>query len=253
MSTRHPARRIFHPERPGLFVLVLMGVLSGAVQAAEFTLAAGAGYRRPLAELAGAYEKASGNKVTQIYGHLGQVVAQAREGETVSVVCADRAVIEPAEGLSYASFVRLGAGRLVVAFRKGIELKTAADIAAPTIARIAIPDQVNAVYGKAGRQYLDRAGLAATVDSRLLAVSTVPQVTSYVVSGEVDAGFINATDALGAVAGIGGFVDVDPKYYDPVEIACGILTRAADMPAVAGFAAFLGTEEARAIVKRHGL
>jgi len=250
MPTRQPARNAL---RRGLFALVLMGVPFAAAQAAEFTLAAGAGYRRPVAELAGAYEKASGNKVTQIYGHLGQVVAQAREGETVSVVCADRAVIEAAKGLSFASFARLGAGRLVVAYRKGIELKTAADIASPAFARIAIPDQVNAVYGKAGRQYLDRAGLATTIDPRLLAVSTVPQVTSYLVSGEVDAGFINATDALGAAASIGGFVEVEPRYYDPIEISCGILARAAQAPAVAGFAAFLDTEEARAIVRRHGL
>lgn len=221
MPSRQPARTVF---RHGLFALVLAGIPFAAAQAAEFTLAAGAGYRRPVTELAGAYEKASGNKVTQVYGHLGQVVAQAREGEMVSVVCADRAVIEAAKGLSFARF-----------------------------ARIAIPDQVNAVYGKAGRQYLDRAGLAATIDPRLLAVSTVPQVTSYLVSGEVDAGFINATDALGAAASIGGFVEVEPRYYDPIEISCGILARAAQAPAVAGFAAFLDTDEARAIVKRHGL
>lgn len=237
-------------------IVVSLFVAAAAIasaNAAEFTLAAGAGFRRPLAELAAAYEKASGDRITQVYGHLGQVIAQARESGTISMVCGDRVVLEAAPGLSFSSQARLGLGRLVVAYRKGIALRDAGDLVSPQFERIGIPDQVNAMYGKAGRQFLDRAGLAQRIDPKLLPVATVPQVTSYVASGEIDAGFVNATDAIGAGANIGGYVEVDPKLYDPVEVVCGVLPGASRSGAVQGFATWLGSDEARTILRRHGL
>jgi molybdate transport system substrate-binding protein len=219
--------------------------------AEEMTLAAGAGYRRPIAELAAAYEKQSGDKVLQIYGHMGQVLAQARESDRIALVCGDRAMLERAQGVTFGRIARLGLGKLVIAFRKGLALTKAGDIAGPEFKRIAIPDQASAVYGKAGRQFLDRSGLAAAVNSRLIAVATVPQVTSYVASGEVDAGFINATDAIGAAGNLGGYVEVDAKLYDPAEIVCGVRTPTAK--AAEALVQFIGSEQVRAILQRHGL
>ncbi len=234
-------------------VVALFSLSAPSAQADEFTLAAGAGFRRPLAELATAYEKASQHKVLQTYGHLGQVIAQARESEKIALVCGDKAVLEKAQGVSFAGLERLGLGKLVVAYRKGITLAKAEDIVKPEFKRIGIPDQASAIYGKAGRQFLDRTKLGAAVDSRLIAVATVPQVTSYVASGEVDAGFVNATDAIGAGANIGGFVEVDAKLYEPVEVVCGVLAAFKESPAVAGFVKYLATEEARGILRRYGL
>lgn len=232
---------------------ILLFVSNACVLAAEFTVASGAGFRRPIGELALAFERATGDDVAQVYGHLGQVIAQARESRVISMVCGDRVVLEAAPGLSFASCPRLGFGRLVVAYRKGLRLSDAGELAAPELQRIGIPDQKNAMYGKAGRQFLDRSGLAAQVDRKLLPVATVPQVTSYVVSGEIDAGFVNATDAIGAGRNIGGYVEVDPGLYDPIEIVCGVVSGAAHSEAVQRFAAWLASDEARAILQRHGL
>jgi len=235
--------------------------LTSQVVAEEMTLAAGAGYRRPIAEVAAAYEKLSGDKVLQIYGHMGQVVAQARESGAIAMVCGDRSVLERAKDVSFAKTARLGAGKLVIAYRKGLALAKAEDIAGAEFKRIGIPDQTSAIYGKAGRQFLQRRNLEAAIDSRLIPVATVPQVTSYVASGEVDAGFINATDAIGAAGNIGGFVAVDAKLYDPPEIVCGVLAKPDDKkPAAAGegkaaegFVRFIDTPEAREILQRYGL
>ncbi|NEW93137.1 molybdate ABC transporter substrate-binding protein [Rhodopseudomonas sp. BR0M22] len=219
--------------------------------AEETTLAAGAGYRRPIAELAAAYEKLSGDKLLQVYGHMGQVLAQARESDQIALVCGDRAVLDKAKDFGFSQIAPLGMGRLVIAYRKGLTLSKPEDLAGAEFKRIGIPDQASAVYGKAGRQFLERSGLAPTIDARLVPVATVPQVTSYVASGEVDAGFINATDAIGAAGNIGGYVEVDSKLYDPAEIVCGV--RGAAAKAADGFVRFLGTEQARTILQRHGL
>jgi molybdate transport system substrate-binding protein len=236
-----------------LAVVAVVVAVPGVALADDATLAAGAGFRRPLSELASAYEKAKGHKISQVYGHMGQVIAQTKESGKIAVVCGDRAVLDAAKGVSFSDFARLGLGKLVVVYRKGLTLAKPEDIVRADIKRIGIPDQTNAIYGKAGRQFLERANLAAQVDPKLMAVATVPQVTSYVISGEVDAGFVNATDAIGAAGNVGGFLEVDPKLYDPVEVACGIVASGAKGPAVAGFIAFLATDEARAILARYGL
>ncbi|MDQ2083782.1 molybdate ABC transporter substrate-binding protein [Xanthobacteraceae bacterium Astr-EGSB] len=225
----------------------------GQACADEVTLAAGAGFRRPIGEIATAFEATSGHKVLQVYGHLGQVFAQARESGQVSLVCGDKVALESAPGLKYSRMARLGLGKLVIAYRKGLAMTAAADIARPEFRRIGIPDQAQAIYGKAGRQFLQRSGLAAAVDPRLVAVATVPQVTSYVASGEVDAGFLNATEAMGAAGNLGGLVEVAPDLYDAVEVVCAITSPAKDGAVAEAFADFLATERARAILTRHGL
>ncbi|GAA5232251.1 molybdate ABC transporter substrate-binding protein [Verticiella sediminum] len=218
-------------------------------QADELTIAAGAGYRRPVTEAIAAYEAQSGAKVGQVYGNLGQVFAQARESGRIGMVCGDRAMLEKAEGLAFTRFVPLGQGRLVVGYRQGLSLGAPEEIARDDIKRVAIPDEKNAVYGVAGRQYLDKSGLSAKVDAKLLAVATVPQVTAYLVSGEVDAGLLNASDAMGAQDKIGGYLPVDPALYEPIRIDCGVL----DERAAQGLAEFLDTDAVRDIAKKYGM
>jgi molybdate transport system substrate-binding protein len=233
--------------------VVPMTALATASMAEEITVAAGAGYRRPLAEVAAAFEKSKGDRVLQVYGNMGQVLAQTRESEKISVVCGDQAVLKKAKGVSFDRMLPLGKGRLVVAYRKGMTLAKPQDIANDTFKRIGIPDQTNAIYGKAGRQFLAHEHLAEKVDPKLIAVATVPQVAGYVASGEVDAGFMNATAAIAGGDNFGGFVEVDPKLYEPIEIACGIVTAAKDSATADSFAKFLGSEPARAILARYGL
>mgnify|MGYP000152537472 CR=1 FL=1 len=227
----------------------LFALASLPALAEDFTLAAGAGYKRPLAEAVAAFAAAGHGEVGQIYGNMGQVIGQARESGKIDIVCGDQKVLDKAEGLSITRFVPLGKGKLVVAWRKGLTLSAPESLADAAITRIGIPDEKSAIYGRAGRQYLDRAGLADSVADRLLTVATVPQVTAYLGSAEIDVGLMNLTDALGAGEKIGGWLLVDPGLYDPIIISCGMM----DEKVAAGFAAFLETPEARAIMERHGL
>lgn len=233
------------------WLIVPAGVLPA--HADEATLAAPAGFRKPLTEIAAAYEAESGNKILQVYGHVGQVAAQAKESDQITIVCGDKTVFHHAEGLHFQRTLKLGLGKLVLVFRKDMSFAKAEDVAREDVKRIGIPDQTAAIYGKAGRQFLERAHLAQAVDPKLVPVAMVPQVTSYVASGEIDAGFVNATDAIAAGDTIGGFVEVDASLYDPVEISCGIRAAEKPSPATEGFAKFLESDQARAILTRYGL
>lgn len=238
-----------HHGRGILTAVCLLAAGASCAWADGMVVATGGGYRRPMNDLVSAYEAAGGAQVGQVFGNVGQITAQARASDAVAMVCDDQAVLARTSGLSFRRFVPLGTGRLVVAYRKGIHLSGPADVADAAIRRVAIADVQNATYGKAGLQYLTRAGLQAQVQPKLLTVSMVPQVTAYLIKGEVDAGFVNLTEALGAGQNLGGWVPVDASMYAPIHIACGIL----DEKKAAGFAAFLESRQARAIEAKHGL
>lgn len=247
-------RRAFSGVRSILAPVVL--VLAGALpaQAADtLTIAAGAGYKRPVSELAAAFERHAGVKVEPFFGNMGQVLAQAVQSERVAIVIGDQAFLENAKQLGFGRYLGAGRGRLVVAWPNGKALTQPADIAEADVARIALPDARHAVYGKAASEYLARSGLADRVKDRLLTVSTVPQVTAYLVSGEIDAGFINLTDALGVRERIGGFIEIDPEQYGEIRIVGGVVEGREGLPGVHALGDFLETPEAKAILARHGL
>jgi molybdate transport system substrate-binding protein len=233
----------------GLLGLVLL-LFAGTVQA--LTIAAGAGYRRPLGELAQRFQAETGIKVDLVFGNMGQVLGQIRGGAPVDLVLGDRAFLEPS-GLALAAIHQLGQGRLVLAWPRGLRLASPQDLAQPRIKRLALPDPAKTIYGQAGWQFLARAGLSAAVRDKLLVVGAVPQVSTYLISGEVDAGLLNLTDVLGIQAQIGGHLMIDPGLYDPIQIMMGLLADAPQTAEARRFLAFLAGPQARRIVAAHGL
>ena len=235
-----------------VWMCLLALTLAVPALAEPLTVAAGAGYKKPVTELAKAFETASGIKTELIFGNMGQVTTQAKGSGALDVIVGEKGFLDSA-GLSIDGVTPLGRGVLVVAWPKGSGLATPADIAKPGVARLAMPDPAKAIYGKAASQYLEKSGLDKAVAGKLLVVATVPQVTAYLQSGEVDAGFVNRTDVLDAGASIGGFLEIDPSQYAPIEIVAASLAGAKNAAGAKAFAAFLAGPEARAIIGRHGL
>ena len=223
-----------------------------SADAEKLTVAAGAGYKKMVTELSKAFTEAHGIEVEQIYGNMGQVVAQARNSGLVDCVIGDKRFLENS-GLELAAIHEVGKGKLVAAFAKGVELKDPQDIVRKDITRVSHPDPKKAIYGRAADEFLHNAGVYEKVKDKLLVVATVPQVSSYLLSKEVDVGFINLTDALGIKDKVGAILLVDQKYYSPIIIAAGALATAPNTGALAAFAKFLATDQARKIAAKHGL
>jgi molybdate transport system substrate-binding protein len=237
---------------PALLVAQCLPQLAVSAAAEKLTVAAGAGYKKMVTELSKAFAGAQGIEVDQIYGNMGQTIAQAKNSGLVDCVIGDKRFLE-SSGLEIAAMHEVGRGRLVAAFAKGVELKDPLDIVREDITRVSHPDPKKGIYGRAADEFLHNAGIYEEVEDKLLVVATVPQVSSYVLSKEVDVGFINLTDALGIEDRIGGTLPVDRKYYSPIVIVAGALASAPNSRALEAFAGFLATEEATKIVARHGL
>ncbi|WP_300163466.1 molybdate ABC transporter substrate-binding protein [Solidesulfovibrio sp.] len=235
-----------------VLTLTLVLCLTGSALAETLVVAAGAGYKKLVTDLAEAFEKQSGIKPELSFGNMGQVTTQAKAGGVIDVIVGEKGFLDGA-GLNFDGVAPIGKGILVVAWPKGKKLAAPADVAKPEVKRLAMPDPQKAIYGKAASQYLEKAGLKAAVADKLLVVATVPQVTAYVLSGEVDAGFVNRTDVMGLGDAIGGFLEVDPSQYAPIEIVAVTMTGAPHADTAKKFAAFLATPPARAIAEKHGM
>lgn len=215
-------------------------------------IAGGAGYKRPIDEIANAFEAATRIRVERVYGHMGQVTAQAAASDRMALVIGDLDVLEKASLLSFAQVFPLGRGRLVLAWPRGRQIGSLAALKDPAIRRIGMPDMQQAIFGKAARQALEQAGLFAQLEPRLVVAPTVPQVTAYLQQGEIDAGFINLTEALGAGEKIGGYLEVPQSAYAPLHISAAVLAGRAS-PALDAFVRYLQGAEARAVFARYGM
>ncbi len=240
----HLARRLF----------LILGLLAALPAFADTLLiAAGAGYKRPVAELCAAFEKQSGIRVEQMYGNMGNIVAQLKQGGEIGVVFGDHAYLAKVDNVDFADYLPLGAGRLVVAWPSAGKLGKPGELAEARFARIALPNPKAAIYGIAASEFLERSQLAEALKPRLQVVATVPQVSAYLISGDIDAGFINLTEALSIAPKIGGYQEIDASLYTPIRIVGAVVRAHAQSPAVQALGRFIASPEARAILDKHGL
>lgn len=236
-----------------VFMVCLGALLASNVYAGEkVTVAAGAGYKQMVKELATAFTEKTGIVVEQIYGNMGQTIAQAKNSGMVDCIVGDKSFLDKSR-LVFSGMHEIGRGALVAVYAKGLAIKEPADILRKDVARVAMPDPKKAIYGRAADEYLHNSGLYDKVQSKLLVVATVPQASAYVLSKEVDVGFINLTDALSIRDKVGGVLPVDRRYYSPIVIVAADLASAPNANALKNFAEFLASDQARAIAEKHGL
>ena len=243
--------RVFRSLQTTLVLFAALWLTSLPTLAGDLVVVAAAGYKRPVLDLIERYRATTGQKVVGGFGNMQQISAQAQASPEVGLMLGDEAHLRDLPFI--ASLTPLGVGKLVLAWPKGkAALVGAADLLAPSVGRIACPDAQKAIYGIAATEWMKSKGLFETLKPKLIEVASVPQVTSYLISGEVDAGFVNITDALGAGDKIGGYRVIEGGYA-PIRIVAGVIKGYEDNPQVKGFLTFMGSAEAVAILKGYGM
>lgn len=226
-------------------------------------LFAGAGYKRPTEALCGAFTHETGIPVERSYGNLQQIFAQARASGRVDVLIGDSGFIDAARDLELPQRLPLGEGVLMLAWRHNLPGRLRGGIADPVrdlprLRSIALPNPQQAIYGRAAQQWLEAKALWSALQDRLQIVQTVPQVSAYVTTGQVDAGFLNRTEVLAVRPRLGGAIALRPGAgsYAPITIVAA-LPPAAQHPGTLRererFAGFLRTPLARRILREAGL
>ncbi|NTU97765.1 MAG: molybdate ABC transporter substrate-binding protein [Chlorobiaceae bacterium] len=232
--------------------LIVSLFLTASLRAETITIAAGAGYKRPLMEIAEKFEKKTGNHVDAVFGHMQQILSQAQMTGQVSVIFGDRSFFDRST-IGFVSYYPVGKGTLVLAWRKGLSLNSIDDLRRKSFSRVALADEKKAIYGHAAAEFLKKSGLSRSIQGKLIVVATVPQVSAYLETGEVDAGFINVTDAIGIHEHIGGYLPVRQSFYTPIHIEAGVVTGFENQAVVKAFLKFMQEKECLAVLRYYGL
>lgn len=232
--------------------LLLVAWLTPLRAEETLNLAAGAGYKRLVEQMCSAFTVKTGIQVQQVFGNMGQIVPQVKEGGNFDFVLGDKSHLESTD-LAFSEEYVIGKGKLVAVVAKGSAIASLKDLTSQSTSRIAIADSKKAIYGQAATEYLTNTGVWNQIQPKLLIVGTVPQVSAYVVSGEVDIGFINLTEALAIEQKVGRMLPIDEGLYSPVLIVAKRLQQSPHGKAAEAFLAFMQTEEAIALIKQHGL
>ena len=201
-------------------IATLLVAASGLAHAGEVTVSAASSLTNAFKDIAQSYEAAHpGSKVLLNFGGSGSLLQQIAKGAPVDVFAtADIETMDMAAAQGLVStqarrdFARNGLV-LVVPNDSKLTMTSLNDLRHPSIRWIAVGNPASVPVGRYTRHALIAADLWSTLSKKVLTTQNVRQSLDYVARGEVEAGFVYATDA----AIMPGKVKV--AFEVPVDIA----------------------------------
>jgi molybdate transport system substrate-binding protein len=240
-----------------LLVGLLVALMALSARAADLTVSAAASLTNAFRELAPLFEAAQpGHKVQLNFGASGALLQQIDKGAPVDVFAsADQETMDQAQakGLVQAAQRRNFAGNtLVIIVPAGArEPESMAELASNgAFQRVALGLPASVPVGRYAKAVLEAAGHWRAIEAKMVGANNVRQALDYVARGEVDAGFVYATDAV--------LMPGKVKVAVVVPTAAPILYPAAPLAASAQpqlaqrFVEFLLSAPAQAVLARHG-
>ncbi len=177
-------------------------LLAGQALAADLTVSAAASLTNAFKELQPLFEAQHPDTKLQLnFGASGALLQQIVKGAPVDVFAsADQETMDQAQAQSLVKAAErrnFVSNTLVVVVPSDAKMvpKAVTDLAQPAYARIAIGLPASVPVGRYTQAVLQKAGLWGAVEPRMIGASNVRQALDYVARGEVDAGFVYATDA----------------------------------------------------------
>jgi molybdate transport system substrate-binding protein len=237
----------------------LLGLLLRPAAADEVSVAVASNFRLPAEEIATAFHAATGHEAQISSASTGMLYAQISNGAPFDVFLAadaerPRLLEEAALGIpgtrrTYA----LGELSLWSASPALAETACRAVLDNPGEIRIAIANPAIAPYGLAAKQFLERSGLWARVEPRLVYGENIAQTLQFVATGNAQLGFVaRAQLADPRLPPASCRWDVPNEMHAPIEQQSIALLRGAGNPAVQAFLDFLQSAAAADIIMAFG-
>ena len=242
----------------GLWLTVLQVLIpgvAGAAAADQLRVAVASNFRPAMLQLAERFEEDSGRELTLIFGSTGKHYAQIVNGapfDAFLAADAERPLRLEREGHA------LPGNRFTYAVGRLVLWSPSADLVddkggvlrSDRFRHLAIANPLLAPYGAAAREVLLALGLWEALQARLVRGENIAQAYQFVASGNAELGFVAGAQLVtrGTVAA-GSSWEPPAALYAPIEQQAVLLS---DSPAAHAFAAFLQSEEARALIRAAG-
>jgi molybdate transport system substrate-binding protein len=254
-----------HPAAPRPRARRATGVLAAlahllatvASPAAELTVSAAASLGNAFREIGAAF--AATRPATTVrfnFAASGALLQQIAQGAPVDVFAsADEETMAQAVGrglVAPAARAVFARNTLVVIVPSGAQRlpRSLADLAAPSFRRLAIGVPASVPAGRYARAALERAGLWPALAKKAVGAQSVRQALDYVARGEVEAGFVYATDAMAMADKVQ--VAFAVPTATPVRYPIAAVAASANAADAQAFVAYLLAPPAQAILRRQG-
>jgi molybdate transport system substrate-binding protein len=206
-------------------------------------------------ELGRLFESRTGQQVSFSFGASGALAEQLGHGAPFDVFAAanaafvDRAVGTGAcDGASKQAYAR---GHLTLWSKGSLpRLASLADLTRSEVERIAIANPEHAPYGHAAREALERAGLWARVQDKIVFAENVRQALQFAETGNADVAIVARSLLLGKAQGQS--LDLEPSLYSPLEQTLVICRHGKRAAGGRAFAQLVESPEGQALLTRYG-
>ncbi|MEO8081245.1 MAG: molybdate ABC transporter substrate-binding protein [Caldimonas sp.] len=234
----------------------MLALCSATATAGELTVSAAASLTNAFKEVGSAYQAATGTHVQLNFAASGALLQQIVHGAPVDVFAsADEETMDQAgrhQVVAPASRIDFTANSLVVVVPRDAAVlpRSLSALTSADIRRVAIGLPASVPVGRYAKAALERAALWAAIEAKVIGAQSVRQVLDYVARGEVDAGFVYATDAAlmpGQVRVAFTVATASPVRY-PIAAVAG----SSALAEARRFIAFVASAPGQAILAKYG-
>jgi len=243
------------PSRLGL--LALLSIFGLMAHAADLTVSAAASLTNAFKALAPGFEAQNpGTQLLFNFAASDGLLAQIAKGAPVDVFAsADQQTMDRAE---HQALLVAGSRRnfvsnvlvLVTPATGGLPLSSLADLRKPEVRRIAIGRPEGVPAGRYAKGALEAANLWPAVEPKAVYAQNVRQALDYVARGEVEAGFVYATDAALQRDKVRAVITVPTET--PINYPIAAVAGSPNPVAARRFVDYVMSPAAQAVLARHG-
>lgn len=238
-------------------ILLLSGCNAEQPDTASLTIAAAADLMPAFTEIGPLFTAQTGIPVVFNFGSTGQLAQQIERGAPVDLFyAANRSFIEALAAqqiVDPSSLTVYAQGRITIWTRtdSGLQPQQISDLADPAYQRIAIANPEHAPYGQAAREALERSGIWAAVQDRLVFGENVAQTLTFADTGNVEVAIV----ALSLSVQSNGYWVLIPTELHPdhpLIQAAGIVRSSRYPIAARQFMEFVNGPQGRPVMEKYG-
>ncbi len=238
-------------------VVAALALAGAAASAAEVTVSAAASLTNAFKDIGSAFEAANPGTTVQFnFAASGALLQQIAKGAPVDVFAsADEETMDRAQRQQLlqagtrADFAR-NALVVIVPQDAAAPPKTLADLASASVKRVAIGVPASVPVGRYTQAVLEKAQLWPQIEAKMIGAQSVRQALDYVARGEVEAGFVYATDAA-LMADKVKLAFAVPTAL-PVLYPVAVIASSTNAAAARAFVAYVLSPPAQAVLARYG-
>ena len=244
---------------PGLLIMGGMALVQAApvLGTEELTVSAAASLTNAFPEIGRCFEQQHpGTKVIFNFAASGHLLQQIAQGAPVDVFASadqktmnqaqEKGLIVPASRKDFVSNTLV----LIVPQDSKLALAGLKDLASAAVQRVALGNPATVPVGRYTQEALTQAGLWEGVKPKLIMGESVRQVLDYVGRGEVDAGFVFATDAAVAKGKVKTVTEV--QGHQPIVYPAALVSASQKKTLAQEFLNFIFVPESVAILSKYG-